>query len=76
MKKNHSHSTKIWPRPGKEGRGKCSSGEDSGDAWTLSCPGGATPYHYQSQCTSPRTENMVRDAGICQGREGHLLLPW
>ena len=35
----------------------------------------AHPCDHQSQRASPLAENLVRDAGVCQGRQGGLLLP-
>jgi hypothetical protein len=33
------------------------------------------PCDHQSQRASPLAENLVRDARVCQGRQGRLLLP-
>ena len=36
--------------------------------------GQAAPCDRQSQRARPLAENLVRDAGVCQGRQGRLLL--
>src|SRR5438477_3047631 len=69
------------PRPGDEGgrgqggRGKRRPREDRRDAGTGSRHGQAAPCCRQSQRASPRAETLVRDARVCQGRQGGLLLP-
>ena len=35
----------------------------------------AAPCDHQSQCASPLAETLVRDARVCKGRQGSLLLP-
>src|SRR5205807_3080443 len=60
---------------GQGGRGKRRAREDRRDAGTGSCPRRAAPCDYQSQRASPLAEALVRDARICQGRQGRLLLP-
>ena len=37
--------------------------------------GRAAPCRYQGQCARPLAETLVRDARVCQGRQGRLLLP-
>src|SRR5713226_8944977 len=37
--------------------------------------GQAPPCYHQSQRASPLAETLVRDARVCQGRQGRLLLP-
>src|SRR6202022_4999284 len=60
---------------GQGGRGKRRAREDRRDAGTGSRPGRAAPCDHQSQRASPRAETLVRDARVCQGRQGRLLLP-
>src|SRR5687767_635249 len=57
------------------GRGKRPAREDRRDAGTGSHHGRAAPRDRQSQRASPLAENLVRDARVCQGRQGRLLLP-
>ena len=57
------------------GRGKRRAREDRRDAGTGSRHGQAAPCDHQSQRASPLAENLVRDARVCQGRQGRLLLP-
>src|SRR3989449_2151821 len=65
------------PRPALEAdeRGKRRAREDRRDAETGSRHGRAAPCHHQSQRASPLAENLVRDAGVRQGRQWRLLLP-
>src|SRR2546425_11354109 len=65
------------PRPtrGQGGWGKRRAREDRRDAGTGSRHGQAAPCDRQSQRASPLAENLVRDARVCQGRQGRLLLP-
>src|SRR5439155_1159668 len=65
------------PRParGQGGRGERRAGEDRRDAGTGSRPGRAAPCNHQSQRAGPLAEDLVRDARVCQGRQGGLLLP-
>src|SRR2546430_3358790 len=63
------------PAPGEGGWGKRFAHEDRGDAGTGSRDGQAAPCDHQGQCASPLAENLVRDARVCQGRRGRLLLP-
>src|SRR4029453_11330997 len=49
--------------------------EDRRDAGTGSRHGQAAPCYHQSQRASPLAETLVRDACVCQEREGRLLLP-
>src|SRR5713226_2571894 len=37
--------------------------------------GQAPPCYHQSQRAGPLAETLVRDARVCQGRQGRLLLP-
>src|SRR5207249_2759175 len=37
--------------------------------------GQAAPYYHQRKRASPLPETLVRDARVCQGRQGRLLLP-
>ena len=60
---------------GQGGRGKRRAREDRRDAGTGSRHGQAAPCDHQSQRASPLAENLVRDARVCQGRQGRLLLP-
>src|SRR6266487_346486 len=60
---------------GQGGRGKRRAREDRRDAGAGSRPGRAAPCHHQSQRAGPLAENLVRDARLCQGRQGRLLLP-
>src|SRR5438094_3836886 len=70
-------------RPGEEsgpatpqgGRGKPRARQGRRDAGTGSRYGREAPCDHQSQRTSPLAENLVRDARVCQGRQGRLLLP-
>src|SRR3989442_2392957 len=65
------------PRParGQGGWGKRLAREDRGDAGTGSRYGQAAPCGHQSQRAGPLAEDLVRDARVCQGRQGRLLLP-
>src|SRR5438477_6088967 len=69
------------PRPGAEDRraqgggGKRPAREDRRDAGTGSRHGQAAPRNRQSQRAGPLADNLVRDAGLYQGRQGRLLLP-
>src|SRR5437867_2808144 len=65
------------PRParGQGGRGKRRAREDRRDAGTGSRHGQAAPRDYQSQRARSLAEDLVRDARVCQGRRGRLLLP-
>src|SRR5438876_1135376 len=63
------------PAPGESGWGKRFAHEDRGDAGTGSRDGQAAPCDHQGQCASPLAEDLVRDARVCQGRRGRLLLP-
>ena len=56
------------------GRGKRRAREDRRDAGTGSRHGRAAPCDHQSQRASPLAEDLVRDARVCQGRQGRLLL--
>src|SRR5437763_6867490 len=56
------------------GRGKRRAREDRRNARKGSRHGRAAPCHRQGQRTGPLAENLVRDARICQGRQGRLLL--
>src|SRR5713101_8336498 len=49
--------------------------EDRRDVGTRSRHGQAAPCRDQSQRADALAENLVRDACICQGRQGCLLLP-
>src|SRR5437870_12145368 len=60
---------------GQGGRGKRPAREDRRDAGTGSRHGQAAPCDHQSERASPHAENLVRDARVCQGRRGRLLLP-
>src|SRR5438270_8892241 len=60
---------------GQGGRGKRRAREDRRDAGTGSRPRRAAPCDYQSQRASPLAQALVRDARLCQGRQGRLLLP-
>ena len=69
---------KAAARPGPRGqggRGKRRAREDRRDAGTGSRPGRAAPCDHQSQRAGPLAETLVRDARVCQGRQGRLLLP-
>ena len=57
------------------GRGKRRAREDRRDAEPGSRPGRAAPRDHQSQRAGPVAENLVRDARVCPGRQGRLLLP-
>src|SRR5215207_5141155 len=57
------------------GRGKSPPREDRRDAGTGSRHGQAAPCDRQNQRARPLAENLVRDARVCQGRQGRLLLP-
>src|SRR5215203_4663487 len=65
------------PRParGQGGRGERRAREDRRDGGTGSRHGRAAPCHHQGKRASPLAENLVRDARVCQGRQGRLLLP-
>src|SRR3989454_4387299 len=65
------------PRParGQGGRGKRRAREDRRDTGTGSRHGQAAPCDHQSQRAGPLAETLVRDARVCQGRQGRLLLP-
>src|SRR5215469_3305265 len=67
----------IAPPPARErgGRGKRRARDDCQDAGSGSRPGRAAPCDHQSQRASPLAETLVRDARVCQGRQGRLLLP-
>src|SRR5262245_19856986 len=60
---------------GEGGRGKRGARENCRAAGTGADYGRAAPRHHQSQRASPLVENLVRDARVCQGRQGRLLLP-
>src|SRR5262249_4544918 len=60
---------------GQGGRGKRRAREDRRDAGTGSRHGQAVPCNHQSQRASPLAETLVRDARVCQRRQGRLLLP-
>src|SRR5437763_8660229 len=59
---------------GQGGRGKRRAREDRRDAGSGSRPRRAAPCDHQSQRASPLAEALVRDARICQGRQGRVLL--
>src|SRR5256885_10442624 len=63
------------PARGQGGRGKRRAREDRRDAGAGSRHGQAAPFDHQSQRASPLAENLVRDARVCQGRRGRVLLP-
>src|SRR5215203_803257 len=65
------------PRParGQGGRGERRAREDRRDAGAGSRHGQAAPCDHQGKRASPLAENLVRDARLCQGRQGRLLLP-
>src|SRR5829696_7189407 len=65
------------PRParGQGGRGERRAREDRRDAGTGSRHGQAAPCDHQGKRASPLAENLVRDARLCQGWKGRLLLP-
>ncbi len=60
---------------GQGGGGKRRACGDRRDAGTGSHHGQAAPCDHQSQRASPLAENLVRDARVCQGRQGRLPLP-
>ncbi len=60
---------------GQGGGGKRRAGGDRRAAGTGSHHGQASPCDHQSRRASPLAENLVRDARVCQGRQGRLLLP-
>src|SRR2546425_10643509 len=64
-----------WRTRGQGGRGKRRAREDCRDAGPGSRNGQAAPCDHQSQRASPLAETLVRDARVCQGRQGRLLLP-
>src|SRR5215208_6226222 len=65
------------PRParGQGGRGERRAREDRRDAGTGSRHGQAAPCDRQGERAGALAENLVRDARLCQGRQGPLLLP-
>src|SRR2546428_14115768 len=67
------------PRPRDEGwqggGGERRAGEDRRDARTGSRHGQAAPCYHQRKRASSHGETLVRDARVCQGRQGRLLLP-
>src|SRR5665647_1168320 len=79
MKKTQKETTlnqkKTQPTRGQDGRGKRRARGDRSDAGTGSRRGRAAPCDHQSQRPSPLAETLVRDARLCQGRQGRLLLP-
>src|SRR5262249_11935194 len=69
---------KAAARPGPRGqggRGKRRARGDRRDAGRVSRDERAAPCDHQSQRASPVAEALVRDARVCQGRLGRLLLP-
>ena len=76
--KERAQELKAAARRGRAqegGRGKRRAREDRRDAGTGSRHGQAAPCDHQSQRAGPLAENLVRDARVCQGRQGRLLLP-
>src|SRR5207245_11807632 len=63
------------PARGQGGWGNRRAREDRRDAGTGSRDGQAAPCYHQSQHASPLGETLVRDARVCQERQGRLLLP-
>ncbi|CAA9552636.1 MAG: FIG00868433: hypothetical protein, partial [uncultured Thermomicrobiales bacterium] len=65
------------PRFAREpgGRGERRAREDRRDAGTGPRPGRAAPRDRQGQRAIPLAQTLVRDARLCQGRQGRLLLP-
>src|SRR2546428_7653714 len=67
------------PRPRDEGwqggGGERRAGEDRRDAGTGSHHGQAAPCHHQRNRARPYAETLVRDACVCQGRQGRLPFP-
>src|SRR5207249_5241731 len=60
-----------WQRGGGERR----AGEDRRDAGTGPRHGQTAPCYNQRERAWPLAETLVRDARVCQGRQGRLLLP-
>src|SRR6266704_1352414 len=58
-----------------KGEGERRPGEDRRDAGTGSRHGQAASYYYQRKRARPLAKALVRDARLCQGRQGRLLLP-
>src|SRR5256885_6116281 len=63
------------PAHGQGGRGRRHAREDRRHEGTRSRHGRAAPCDRQSQRASPFAETLVRDARVCQGRQGRLFLP-
>src|SRR5918998_4313963 len=66
--------------PAQEGtmgakKSKGFTAEERRDAGIGSRHGRADPCDHQGQRTRALAENLVRDARVCQGRQGRLLLP-
>ena len=57
------------------GRGKRRARQDRRDAGTGPVHGRTAPCNHQRPARRPLTENLVRDARVCKGRQGRLLLP-
>src|SRR5437899_9004196 len=62
-------------RAGKGGGRERRAGEDRRDAGTGSHHGQTAPHYDQRERASPNAETLVRDARVCQGRQGRLPLP-
>src|SRR5436190_3084346 len=63
------------PRAKKDTDGEADVlGEDRRDAGTGSRHGQAAPCDRQGQRARPLAKDLVRDARVCQGRQGRLLL--
>ena len=60
---------------GEGGWGKRRACGDRRDGGTRSRHGHAAPCDHQSQRADPLAEDLVRDARVCEGWQGRLLLP-